>query len=82
MYAFLDISQVTKGHTLLIPKKASPNIYETELLNDAVVQQILRYNIPLQAHYFCITNLNEIFVWKIANNQAILINELPHWEEI
>ena len=30
VYAFLDISQVSKGHTLLIPKKASPNIYETD----------------------------------------------------
>ncbi|HCG2579347.1 TPA: HIT family protein [Staphylococcus aureus] len=29
VYAFLDISQVTKGHTLLIPKKASANIFET-----------------------------------------------------
>ncbi|MDI1798640.1 HIT family protein, partial [Staphylococcus aureus] len=25
-----DISQVTKGHTLLIPKKASANIFETD----------------------------------------------------
>ncbi|HEA5925736.1 TPA: HIT family protein [Staphylococcus aureus] len=30
VYAFLDISQVTKGHTLLIPKKASTNIFETD----------------------------------------------------
>ena len=30
VYAFLDISQVTKGHTLLVPKKASANIYETD----------------------------------------------------
>ncbi|HGO3317815.1 TPA: HIT family protein [Staphylococcus aureus] len=30
VYAFLDISQVTKGHTLLIPKKASDNIFETD----------------------------------------------------
>ncbi|AKS68893.1 cell-cycle regulation protein HIT [Staphylococcus schleiferi] len=30
VYAFLDISQVTKGHTLLVPKKPSPNIYETD----------------------------------------------------
>lgn len=30
VYAFLDISQVTKGHSLLIPKKASPNIFETD----------------------------------------------------
>lgn len=29
VYAFLDISQVTKGHTLLIPKTHTKNIYET-----------------------------------------------------
>ncbi|HLR79326.1 MAG TPA: HIT family protein [Bacillota bacterium] len=29
VYAFLDISQVTKGHTLVIPKKHTQNIYET-----------------------------------------------------
>lgn len=27
--AFLDISQVTKGHTLIIPKQHTKNIYET-----------------------------------------------------
>ena len=30
VYAFLDISQVTKGHTLLVPKKVSANIFETD----------------------------------------------------
>ncbi|MFG6121225.1 HIT family protein [Thalassobacillus sp. B23F22_16] len=30
VYAFLDISQVTKGHTLIIPKKHTKNIYETD----------------------------------------------------
>ncbi|UOC12440.1 HIT family protein [Staphylococcus agnetis] len=30
VYAFLDISQLSKGHTLLIPKKPSSNIYETD----------------------------------------------------
>lgn len=30
VYAFLDISQLSKGHTLLIPKKPSANIYETD----------------------------------------------------
>lgn len=29
VYAFLDISQVTKGHTLVIPKAHVKNIYET-----------------------------------------------------
>ncbi|HAM79901.1 HIT family protein [Ornithinibacillus bavariensis] len=29
VFAFLDISQVTKGHTLVIPKVHTKNIYET-----------------------------------------------------
>ncbi|MDL4842761.1 HIT family protein [Aquibacillus rhizosphaerae] len=29
VYAFLDIGQVTKGHTLIIPKTHAKNIYET-----------------------------------------------------
>ncbi|PAV29293.1 HIT family protein [Virgibacillus profundi] len=29
VYAFLDISQVTKGHTIVIPKEHTKNIYET-----------------------------------------------------
>ncbi|QST00727.1 HIT family protein [Pontibacillus sp. ALD_SL1] len=29
VYAFLDISQVTKGHTLVIPKDHVKNVYET-----------------------------------------------------
>ncbi len=30
VYAFLDISQVSKGHTLLVTKKPSANIFETD----------------------------------------------------
>lgn len=30
VYAFLDISQVTKGHTLVIPKEHTKDIYNTE----------------------------------------------------
>lgn len=29
VYAFLDISQVSKGHTLVIPKQHARNIYDT-----------------------------------------------------
>jgi histidine triad (HIT) family protein len=29
VFAFLDLSQVTKGHTLVIPKTHTKNIYET-----------------------------------------------------
>ena len=30
VYAFLDLSQVTKGHTLVIPKKHAKNVYEID----------------------------------------------------
>ncbi|GAA0490812.1 HIT family protein [Salinibacillus aidingensis] len=30
VYAFLDISQVSKGHTLVIPKNHTENIFETD----------------------------------------------------
>lgn len=30
VYAFMDISQITKGHTLVIPKTHTRNIYETD----------------------------------------------------
>ena len=30
VYAYLDISQVTKGHTLLVAKQVSANIFETD----------------------------------------------------
>ncbi|WP_085521993.1 HIT family protein [Tuberibacillus sp. Marseille-P3662] len=30
VYAFLDLSQVTKGHTLVIPKNHEANIYELQ----------------------------------------------------
>lgn len=30
VYAFLDITQGTKGHTLLIPKNHIPNVYELD----------------------------------------------------
>ncbi|MBH0228716.1 HIT family protein [Halobacillus yeomjeoni] len=35
--AFLDISQVTKGHTLVIPKHHTKNIYETD---EAVAEKV------------------------------------------
>jgi len=39
VYAFLDITQGTKGHTLVIPKNHVKNIYE---LNEETAQNIFR----------------------------------------
>lgn len=39
VYAFLDISQVTTGHTLVIPKKHAKDIYE---LDEETAEQLFR----------------------------------------
>jgi len=39
--AFLDISQVTKGHTLLVPKKHVKNIYELDESTAQTLFQVL-----------------------------------------
>ena len=45
VYAFLDLSQVTKGHTLIIPKKHVTDIFEyDEELASAVFARILNNN--------------------------------------
>jgi len=37
VYAFLDIAQITTGHTLVIPKKPSLSLLETD---DAIAQEV------------------------------------------
>ncbi|MYL32355.1 HIT domain-containing protein [Pontibacillus yanchengensis] len=46
VYAFLDISQTTKGHTLVIPKQHTKNIYET----DATTAEQLFSRVPKVAN--------------------------------
>ena len=52
VFAFLDISQVTKGHTLVIPKAHHANVYElpedvagtcvSRALSDRIVRPAIR----------------------------------------
>lgn len=49
-------------------------------LNDAVVQQILRYNISVPVPYIIITNGDQTIGWKKSENDMVLIKDLPPWE--
>ena len=49
------------------------------LLDDAVLQQLLRYNIGLPAPYLVITNGNNTFGWHKTDGTVHLIRELPAW---
>jgi hypothetical protein len=46
-------------------------------LDDAVLQQVLRYNIAIPVQFIVITNGSHAFGWEKINNQLIPISELP-----
>lgn len=50
-----------------------------ETLNEAVLQQVLRYNISIPSKYLVITNGSLTTGWQLNNGQATEINEIPEW---
>lgn len=46
-------------------------------LNDAVLQQVLRYNISIPVKYLIITNGNDTYAWEKGSNGLQSINEIP-----
>ncbi|HEX6429137.1 MAG TPA: type I restriction enzyme HsdR N-terminal domain-containing protein [Niastella sp.] len=49
------------------------------VLNDAVVQQVLRYNIAVPVPYLVITNGTSCFAYIKKNNQLQLLEVLPEY---
>jgi hypothetical protein len=48
-------------------------------LNDAVLQQVLRYNIAIPVPYLVITNGAACFAYIKKNNQLQLLETLPEF---
>ena len=48
-------------------------------LNDAVLQQVLRYNISIPVPYLVITNGNFTYGWKKKGIDLELIQQMPSW---
>jgi len=46
-------------------------------LNDAVLQQVLRYNISVPVEFMIISNGNATYGWQRNGNDLVLIDELP-----
>lgn len=65
--AFLDISQITKGHTLIMPKKHVKNVYE---MDEALASQVFK-SVPKIAN--AIKKAFNPIGLNIINN-----NEKPH----
>ncbi len=50
-----------------------------EKLNEAVLQQVLRYNISIPSNYLIITNGTSAFCWELNNGRGKELNEVPDW---
>ncbi len=51
----------------------------TVLLEDKVLEQILRYNMALPSEYLIITNGHYSHGWQRANNTIKKLEEMPNW---
>lgn len=49
-------------------------------MNEAVLQQVLRYNISVPVKYILITNGNITYGWE-RDTELTVINELPFWNQ-
>ncbi|EOT38111.1 HIT family protein [Enterococcus columbae] len=74
VYAFLDISQVTPGHTLIVPKKHAQDIFEyDEALASEVFARVPKIAKALQAAYPEMQGLN-----IINNNKEVAYQTVFH----
>lgn len=69
VFAFMDISQITEGHTLIIPKKHTSNIYEL----DAEVAGELFKRVPKIAN--AIKKAYDPVGMNILNNNEVLAGQ-------
>lgn len=74
VYAFLDISQVTPGHTLIVPKKHASDIFEyDEELASQVFARVPKIAKALQAAYPEMQGLN-----IVNNNKEVAYQTVFH----
>jgi hypothetical protein len=49
-------------------------------LDDAVIKQILNYNISLRVQYLIITNGSDTFAFELKNGDIQMLKEIPNFE--
>lgn len=71
-----DIVIYKNGNAYMIIECKEKNV----ALSEAVLQQILRYNISLQVSILVVTNGNETYAAQIREGVVTELNELPIWK--
>jgi histidine triad (HIT) family protein len=69
--AFLDISPVTKGHTLVIPKKWSRNVLDIDSESWGHVMEVVRKLAPVIKEGMGADGINIVMNNEPAGNQAV-----------
>ena len=74
-----DVLVYDKQHQpwMLIECKA-PHI----VLNDAALEQVLRYHMSIPVPFIIITNGQSTYGWQKINNDLKPLDKLPQWEEL
>ncbi len=80
----VQLGELKKRCDIVIYKQDKPwMIIECKEMNVSLsrttIDQILQYNIPLNASYLCITNGTDNYLWELTNNQAIEITSFPSY---
>ena len=68
-----DIVVYQQGRPWMIIECKEMNV----VLNEAVLSQVLRYNIPLDVAFIAISNGSETYLWKLDNGNAIQQASFP-----
>ena len=75
VYAFLDISQVTKGHTLVVPKQATTNILTADSETaSAVFARVPKIARAIQEAFPDVKGMN-----VLSNAEEIASQSVFHW---
>ncbi len=82
----IKLNDLRKRCDIIVYKEGKPwMIVEckemNEQLNEAVLQQVLRYNISIPSIYIVITNGSFTNAWLLNTGKAEDITELPEWQQ-
>lgn len=81
----IQLGELKKRCDIVIYKEDKPwMIIECKEMNVGLsmstIEQVLQYNIPLNASYLGITNGTDNYLWELTNNKAVEIFSFPSYQ--
>jgi hypothetical protein len=78
----IKVGELKKRYDIVVYNKNEPwMIVECKktdaIINTAVIEQVIRYNMALSIKYFIVTNGNQSFGYEVSENLFKELNELP-----